>query len=44
MMMGLVKPSEIIVLILFILWGVTSWDSFKQKLVNIVISQKESFC
>ena len=35
MMMGLVKPSEIIVFILFILWGVTSRDSFKQKLVRL---------
>ena len=35
MMMGLVKPSEIIVFLLFIFWGVTSWDSFKQKLVQL---------
>jgi hypothetical protein len=32
-LMALVKPSEILVVILFIFWGVTSRESLKQKLI-----------
>jgi len=34
-MMGLVKPSEITAIIIFILWGVTSWKSIQEKLIKL---------
>ncbi len=40
-LMGLIKPSEIIIVLLPLLWNVSSWETLKEKIQMIIDNRKQ---